>query len=107
MPDATWLSDVGSFRHREVARQAVQQSVVVLQNAERALPIWKNAKVCVAGRAGNDLGYQLGGWTVKWQGEDPDTPEHEINKFTKGTTIWGDVQTRLPNSQYDRSGVCK
>lgn len=107
MPDKSWLDYVGSPAHRALAREAVQQSVVVLQNDNNALPLQKRSPVCVAGRAGNDLAYQLGGWTVKWQGEDPDTPEHEINKFTTGTTIWGDVQKRMPDSHYDRSGICK
>lgn len=107
MPDKSWLDTIGSPAHRAIAREAVQQSVVLLQNNNDALPIRKTERVCVAGRAGNDLGYQLGGWTVKWQGEDPDTPEKEINKFTTGTTIWGDVQKRLPDSHYDRSGICE
>jgi beta-glucosidase len=107
IPDSTWLDSVGSPAHRAIAREAVQQSVVLLQNKDNALPLRKTEKVCVAGRAGNDLGYQLGGWTVKWQGEDPyDTPEKEVNQFTAGTTVWGDVQKRLLNSHYDRSGIC-
>eukprot|EP00746_Dinoflagellata_sp_MGD_P000800 gnl/MRDRNA2_/MRDRNA2_101456_c0_seq1.p1 gnl/MRDRNA2_/MRDRNA2_101456_c0~~gnl/MRDRNA2_/MRDRNA2_101456_c0_seq1.p1 ORF type:complete len:697 (-),score=117.38 gnl/MRDRNA2_/MRDRNA2_101456_c0_seq1:195-2000(-) len=107
MPDSSWLDSIGSAAHRSIAREAVQQSVVLLQNRGDALPLRKDERVCVAGRAGNDLGYQLGGWSVKWQGEDPDSPEKEINHFTTGTTIWGDVQKRLPNSHYDRSGICE
>jgi beta-glucosidase len=107
IPDKSWLMDVGSDKHREIARQAVQQSVVLLQNKDEVLPLKHNAKICIAGRGGNDLGYQLGGWSVKWQGQDPDTPEKDINKFTKGTTIWQDVHNRFPGSAYDKTGVCK
>eukprot|EP00746_Dinoflagellata_sp_MGD_P156921 gnl/MRDRNA2_/MRDRNA2_86022_c0_seq5.p1 gnl/MRDRNA2_/MRDRNA2_86022_c0~~gnl/MRDRNA2_/MRDRNA2_86022_c0_seq5.p1 ORF type:complete len:683 (+),score=172.73 gnl/MRDRNA2_/MRDRNA2_86022_c0_seq5:130-2049(+) len=107
IPDQSWLQDVGSREHREIARQAVQQSTVLLQNKDEVLPLQKNAKVCIAGRGGNDLGFQMGGWSVKWQGVDPETPEKEINKFTQGTTIWQDVHWRFPGSVYDKTGVCK
>jgi beta-glucosidase len=107
IPDQHWLVDVGSEKHREVARQAVQQGTVLLQNKEEVLPLKHNSKVCIAGRGGNDLGYQLGGWSVKWQGADPETPEKDINKFTHGTTIWQDVHQRFPGSTYDKTGVCK
>jgi len=107
IPDASWLVSVGSSTHREIARQAVQQSTILLQNKDEILPLGKNAKVCIAGRGGNDLGYQLGGWSVKWQGADPEASEKEINKLTTGTTIWQDVHDRFPGSMYDKTGVCK
>jgi beta-glucosidase len=100
------LQDVGSFIHRSLAREAVQQSVVVLQNKHDMLPLKKGGRFCVAGRAGNDLGMQLGGWSVHWQGQDPETPEAEQNKFTKGTTLFEAVSSRFPGSIYDRTGVC-
>lgn len=59
----------GSAEHREIARRCVQQSLVVLQNTGRTLPLSTRLKrVHVAGKA-DDLGVQCGGWTIDWQGK--------------------------------------
>lgn len=59
----------GSAAHREVARKAVRQSLVLLKNDRRTLPLRKTAKrIHVAGKAADDLGIQSGGWTIEWQG---------------------------------------
>ncbi|XP_057779404.1 uncharacterized protein LOC130997983 [Salvia miltiorrhiza] len=54
-------------------REAVRRSLVLLKNGKSAnqplLPLKKDAhKVLVAGTHADNLGYQCGGWTVKWQG---------------------------------------
>ena len=60
----------GSAAHRKVARQAVRESLVLLKNDNRTLPIAARAKhIHLAGRTADDLGIQCGGWTVKWQGQ--------------------------------------
>ena len=60
----------GSAAHRKVARQAVRESLVLLKNEKRTLPIDGHARhIHIAGRAGDDIGMQCGGWTVKWQGQ--------------------------------------
>jgi beta-glucosidase len=70
----------GSPEHREVARRAVRESLVLLKNDRRALPLSKTAKrIHVAGKNADDLGNQCGGWTIKWQGASGEP--------TKGTTI--------------------
>lgn len=70
----------GSAEHRAVARRAVRESLVLLKNENRALPLARSAKrIFVAGKSADDLGNQCGGWTVAWQGQSG-TP-------TTGTTI--------------------
>ncbi len=60
---------VGSAEHREVARQCVRESLVLLKNDNHALPLAKQIKrLHVAGKAADDLGMQCGGWTIDWQG---------------------------------------
>jgi beta-glucosidase len=60
----------GSPEHRAVARRAVRQSLVLLKNERRALPLSKTAKrIHVAGKNADDIGNQCGGWTIKWQGQ--------------------------------------
>jgi len=78
--DRTNMDMIGSPEHREVARQAVRESLVLLKNEEDALPIAKDAaKILVAGSNANDIGNQMGGWSISWQGSSGET--------TIGTTI--------------------
>ncbi|MDR0517971.1 MAG: glycoside hydrolase family 3 C-terminal domain-containing protein [Fibromonadaceae bacterium] len=64
--------DIGSQEHRDIAREAVRKSLVLLKNENTALPISKTAKVFVTGSHANNHGYQCGGWTgygaYGWQG---------------------------------------
>ena len=67
--DPALLSKVGSPAHRQVARECVRASLVLLKNGTGVLPLKKDSKhVHVAGRAADDLGMQCGGWTIEWQG---------------------------------------
>jgi beta-glucosidase len=78
--DAALLPLVGSDEHREVAREAVRKSLVLLKNEGDALPLAKDAPVIfVAGSGANDVGMQCGGWTIEWQGA--------LGSITSGTTI--------------------
>ena len=62
------LSNVGSAAHRQLARQAVQESLVLLKNDGNVLPLSRSAQVVVAGPGADDVGVQSGGWTLGWQG---------------------------------------
>ena len=62
------VASVGSPAHREVAREAVRKSLVLLKNELGALPIDKGARVLVAGRGADNIGMQCGGWSIDWQG---------------------------------------
>jgi beta-glucosidase len=67
--DPALTAAIGSPAHREVARECVRQSLVLLKNEQPALPLAKNAKrILVVGKAADDLGTQCGGWTISWQG---------------------------------------
>ncbi|RAL43302.1 hypothetical protein DM860_012443 [Cuscuta australis] len=82
--DRSLLHVVGCKEHREVAREAVRKSLVLLKNGKSHnkpfLPLDKNAKkILVAGTHADDLGYQCGGWTSSWTGSS--------GKITIGTTI--------------------
>ncbi|GMG98318.1 hypothetical protein Nepgr_000158 [Nepenthes gracilis] len=78
------LNTVGCQLHRELAREAVQKSLVLLKNGKSPtcpfLPLDRNAKkILVAGTHADDLGYQCGGWTATWHGSS--------GRITIGTTI--------------------
>ena len=62
-------SEVGSAGHRQVARECVRQSCVLLKNENQVLPLSKKLKrLVVVGKAADDIGVQCGGWTISWQG---------------------------------------
>jgi beta-glucosidase len=83
--DRTLAASFGSEEHRAVARRAVRESVVLLKNDGKTLPLSRQAKhIHVAGKSADDLGNQTGGWTVTWQGKSG-TP-------TLGTTILAAIQ---------------
>ena len=59
--------------HRDLAREAVRKSLVLLKNGKNPtkpfLPLDRKAKrVLVAGSNADNLGYQCGGWTATWCG---------------------------------------
>jgi beta-glucosidase len=68
--DPSLTAAIGSAEHRQVARDCVRQSLVLLKNENHVLPLTKNPKrLIVTGKAADDLGMQCGGWTIKWQGQ--------------------------------------
>ncbi|KAF3794092.1 Beta-glucosidase [Nymphaea thermarum] len=89
--DYSLLDQLGSQGHRELGREAVRKSLVLLKNGKsgkkRMLPLDRNApRILVAGTHADNLGYQCGGWTIEWQGVNG-------NNFTAGTTILGAIVT--------------
>ncbi|MEQ8238874.1 MAG: glycoside hydrolase family 3 N-terminal domain-containing protein, partial [Cyclobacteriaceae bacterium] len=70
-PNEKLIAQIGSQAHRDVARQAVRESLVLLKNQEDILPIKKDVrKIAVVGEFADNAGLQSGGWTVNWQGTD-------------------------------------
>ncbi|BAT84947.1 hypothetical protein VIGAN_04243300 [Vigna angularis var. angularis] len=83
--DFSLVRYLGIQEHRQLAREAVRKSMVLLKNGQSAanplLPLPKKApKILVAGSHADNLGYQCGGWTIEWQG-------FSGNNLLKGTTI--------------------
>jgi beta-glucosidase len=79
--DKALTRNVGSKEHREVARQAVRQSLVLLKNENDLLPLSKSVhSILVAGRGADNMAMQCGGWTIDWQGKNG-------SLITSGTTI--------------------
>jgi beta-glucosidase len=90
--DTARLSSVGSAEHREIARQAVRESQVLLVNKQATLPLSdKLSHLFVTGAAADDLGMQCGGWTISWQGSK--------GPITEGTTILQAIRRALPNAR--------
>jgi beta-glucosidase len=105
--DEDLSSIVGSAAHREVARQAVRESIVLLKN-DNILPIPKNIRtVYVAGINADDIGSQCGGWTISWQGGKGDITQGTSileaiqNTVSAGTTVVFDEFARNIADPYD------
>lgn len=81
---------IGSPGHREVARRAVRQSLVLLKNEGRHLPLKGGQNVLVTGDGAHDIGKQSGGWTITWQGTG------NVNSdFPGGTSIFDGLQQAI------------
>jgi beta-glucosidase len=82
----------GSPEHRQVAREAVRQSLVLLKNQNKVLPVSKKTtRIHVAGSSADDIGNQCGGWTIAWQGQSG-------NATTGGTTILSAIKNTVSNN---------
>jgi len=95
------LSIIGSKEHRELAREAVRKSQVLLKNKNSVLPLSISLeKIIVAGSAADNLGRQAGGWTTEWQGIDG-------NYGIVGTTILEAIKKTVSKNtevQYNKQG---
>ncbi|XP_007010542.2 PREDICTED: beta-glucosidase BoGH3B isoform X1 [Theobroma cacao] len=94
--DFSLVHELGSQAHRDLAREAVRKSLVLLKNGKGGttplLPLSKKAsKILVAGTHADNLGYQCGGWTINWQG-------FSGNNYTRGTTILGAINSTVDPS---------
>jgi len=68
-PDSNFIKYLGCDEHRNKARQAVRESLVLLKNDNNVLPIKKDhGKIVVVGEHANNSGLQSGGWSIAWQG---------------------------------------
>jgi beta-glucosidase len=90
IPSKDLIKSVGSKEHREIARQAVRQSLVLLKNDNQALPLTEPKNILIVGRAADDIGMQAGGWTIEWQGDHGDT--------TPGASILDAFKKEFTNS---------
>lgn len=82
------IAQIGSAAHRELARAAVAESLVLLKNEQNLLPLPKDiGQLYIGGQAANDLGIQAGGWTIEWQGR--------VGSSIPGTTILAGIQAAV------------
>lgn len=99
--DRTLTAGIGSTAHRDIARECVRQSLVLLKNDNQVLPISREVRhIHVAGKNADDIGNQCGGWTISWQGSS--------GAITPGTTILAAIQQRAGDSiqvTYSQDGL--
>jgi beta-glucosidase len=94
LTDQNIIPLVGCAEHRAVARACVRNSLVLLKNANSALPLAKTSRVALWGTGADNIGIQCGAWTASdsaggltaWQGS---TKAH----WLAGTTILQGIDT--------------
>jgi beta-glucosidase len=79
-PDPALQATIRSQEHLDLAREAVRRSLVLLTNDDNTLPLARDVpRLLVAGEGADNIGMQVGGWTIEWQGK--------LGNATPGTTI--------------------
>jgi len=81
---------LGAPAHREVARQAVRESIVLLKNKNNLLPLSPSANILVAGDGADNISKQTGGWSVNWQGTG-----NTMADFPGATTLWSGLEAAV------------
>ncbi len=80
---------IGSAKHRAIAREAVQKSLVLLKN-NNMLPLSPKQKVLVTGPGADNIGMQSGGWTITWQGTG-----NQNSDFPGGSSIYKGIEQQV------------
>lgn len=81
---------IGSEEHREIARQAVRESLVLLKNEKQLLPLSPTMNILLAGDGADNIGKQSGGWTITWQGTGNKNAD-----FPGGSSIYDGLATQV------------
>ena len=79
-----------ALQQPELARKAVRESLVLLKNQDRLLPLPSSSKVLVVGKSADSLQNQTGGWSLSWQGTGNTNAD-----FPNGTTILQGLRNAL------------
>ncbi|KXN68296.1 glycoside hydrolase family 3 protein [Conidiobolus coronatus NRRL 28638] len=71
-PNSDLIKTIGSAADRTASLNMARESVVLLENRNKALPLNPSSKVFVTGPCADSLNYLTGGWTFAWQGAGKD-----------------------------------
>ena len=89
-PYAGQYDQLGKPENRAIARQAVRESLVLLKNNEKCLPLSPKSTILVAGDGADNIGKQSGGWTLTWQGTG-----NTKKDFPGGSSIFDGIKQQL------------
>jgi len=81
---------IGAKAHRDIARQAVRESLVLLKNKQHLLPLAPQQNILVAGDGADNIGKQSGGWSITWQGSGNTNAD-----FPGGTSIYQGIKDKV------------
>jgi beta-glucosidase len=98
-------NSVGSEEHRNLAKQAVRESLVLLKNEEAILPLSKTEKVIVVGSHASNIPFQCGGWTKKWQGAHLDLFKNPERPVEGATSILEGIKNVIGEANVIDAGI--
>lgn len=81
---------IGAQEHRDLAQQAVRESLVLLKNKGNLLPLSRALTVLVAGDGADDIGKASGGWSLSWQGTGNTNAD-----FPGATSIYAGIESAV------------
>jgi beta-glucosidase len=94
-PDPSVLSAPAS---RELAREAVRKSLVLLKNDKGVLPLKRGGKILLVGKGADSLPMQAGGWSLTWQGDQTENAD-----YPNADTLLSAMRKSLGEAQVDYS----
>jgi len=91
---------------RSATLSAARQSMTLLRNQNNALPLSPSSKLVVTGPNANNMAWQLGGWSVSWQGAYTSGHvccEGPPGQIPPGTTVLKGLRSEDSNVTYAKS----
>jgi beta-glucosidase len=87
---------------RDATLAAARESITLLRNQGNVLPLAPSSKLVVTGPNADNMAYQLGGWSVAWQGafDSGHCCEGPADQIPPGTTVRKGLQGEDSNVTY-------
>ena len=97
---------LGTPQNREIARQAVRESMVLLKNNNATLPIDPSKNILIIGDGAKSISKASGGWTLSWQGKG-----HSNDEFPNAQSIFDGFKEAIEdaggNIMFSENGISK
>ena len=102
---------VGNNEHRNIARQAVRESIVLLKNNDSVMPMNPSKNYLIIGDMSKHIENQMGGWTITWQGKTWEGVELTNADFPNTKSIYQSIYDYVTkfggNVEFSSDGIYK
>jgi len=98
-------NEFSGAKHQAAAKKAAEESIVLLKNENKLLPLDTGAKILVTGPTANNMRSLNGGWTGSWQGDKPGYSTKNAITILKGMeAAFGKANvTYVPGTEYSKA----
>ena len=99
--------DFGSKKHHQLAYKAASESITLLKNDDKILPITGKPKILVVGPNGNNMRTLNGAWSYSWQGDLTDKFAGEYNTIYEAiSNVYGQSNVKYVSGvSYKENGA--